>query len=307
MNKQWWNLSPRGGFAWDVHGDGRLAVRSSYAMALRLHVGRIPQHRRERAAVRQPFAADDRRAVRRSVSAATTRIRSSPMRTRRTCRSARSARWIPASTRRVSSRGTDARAAARHATGASSVSLSRQPLRSAVGADGAQPRRVHGARAVHDQRRQLSASARPTTNLNQRRTLYQVRTRRKRRSSARSIRPPTSAIQNYRGVKFAAQRRAANGLSLNGNYTLSECKGDADDAAASTRRAPATSSRGSVVRRGDCDQDRRHICHGDARLRDARGWQRRRARARLALACVGHPQRALGQPSEHQHRASTSR
>ena len=26
MNKQWWNLSPRGGFAWDVHGDGRLAV-----------------------------------------------------------------------------------------------------------------------------------------------------------------------------------------------------------------------------------------------------------------------------------------
>ena len=30
---QWWNLSPRFGVAWDVHGDGRLAVRSSYAMA----------------------------------------------------------------------------------------------------------------------------------------------------------------------------------------------------------------------------------------------------------------------------------
>jgi hypothetical protein len=28
-NIQWWNLSPRGGVAWDVHGDGRLAVRSS--------------------------------------------------------------------------------------------------------------------------------------------------------------------------------------------------------------------------------------------------------------------------------------
>jgi hypothetical protein len=33
MNIQWWNLSPRAGIAWDVHGDGRLAVRSSYSMA----------------------------------------------------------------------------------------------------------------------------------------------------------------------------------------------------------------------------------------------------------------------------------
>jgi len=32
LSKQWWNLSPRGGVAWDVHGDGRLALRSSYSM-----------------------------------------------------------------------------------------------------------------------------------------------------------------------------------------------------------------------------------------------------------------------------------
>ena len=32
LNKQWWNLSPRLGVAWDVNGDGRLAVRSSYAL-----------------------------------------------------------------------------------------------------------------------------------------------------------------------------------------------------------------------------------------------------------------------------------
>ena len=32
LEKKWWNFSPRAGVAWDVHGDGRLAVRSSYAL-----------------------------------------------------------------------------------------------------------------------------------------------------------------------------------------------------------------------------------------------------------------------------------
>jgi hypothetical protein len=32
LNKQWDNIAPRLGVAWDVHGDGRLAVRSSYSV-----------------------------------------------------------------------------------------------------------------------------------------------------------------------------------------------------------------------------------------------------------------------------------
>jgi hypothetical protein len=32
LNKQWGNIAPRVGLAWDVHGDGRLALRSSYSM-----------------------------------------------------------------------------------------------------------------------------------------------------------------------------------------------------------------------------------------------------------------------------------
>jgi hypothetical protein len=32
LNKKWWNFSPRAGIGWDVHGDGRLAIRSSYAL-----------------------------------------------------------------------------------------------------------------------------------------------------------------------------------------------------------------------------------------------------------------------------------
>ena len=33
MHDQWWNLSPRAGVAWDVSGDGRTALRASYALA----------------------------------------------------------------------------------------------------------------------------------------------------------------------------------------------------------------------------------------------------------------------------------
>jgi len=33
FNRQWLNFSPRAGVAWDVFGTGRLAVRSSYALA----------------------------------------------------------------------------------------------------------------------------------------------------------------------------------------------------------------------------------------------------------------------------------
>jgi hypothetical protein len=32
LNKKWWNFSPRGGLAWDLGGNGRTALRSSYSL-----------------------------------------------------------------------------------------------------------------------------------------------------------------------------------------------------------------------------------------------------------------------------------
>jgi len=41
IKTQWWNVSPRAGIAWDVAGDGRTAIRSSYAMNYDLPTGQF--------------------------------------------------------------------------------------------------------------------------------------------------------------------------------------------------------------------------------------------------------------------------
>ena len=79
LNTQWWNLSPRAGVAWDVHGDGRLAVRSSYSMGYDFMPGEYhninagaPPFGNRSIITDPPVGSDD------PVSAATIRTRSSP-------------------------------------------------------------------------------------------------------------------------------------------------------------------------------------------------------------------------------------
>jgi len=67
--------------------------------------------------------------------------------------------------------------------------------------------------------------------------------------------------QNYRGMKLSFQRRAGTGVSLSGNYTLSRCYGDP---AFQTGGFPQiangyTDPQHPQFDRGPCDQDRRHI------------------------------------------------
>ena len=52
METRWWNMSPRLGLAWDVSGDGRTAIRSSYAMNYDFPSGQFMY----KAAVGTPFS-----------------------------------------------------------------------------------------------------------------------------------------------------------------------------------------------------------------------------------------------------------
>ena len=64
--------------------------------------------------------------------------------------------------------------------------------------------------------------------------------------------------QTYRGLRLSVQRRSASGLSLSGNYTLSRCFG-LEMGTAAQFGATYTDPRNPDNDRGYCDQDRTHI------------------------------------------------
>ena len=65
--------------------------------------------------------------------------------------------------------------------------------------------------------------------------------------------------QNYRGLKLSFRRRAASGVSLNGNYTLSRCFGDATGGGFPQLASGYTDPSNPAFDRGYCEQDRRHL------------------------------------------------
>jgi hypothetical protein len=67
--------------------------------------------------------------------------------------------------------------------------------------------------------------------------------------------------QDYRGLKLSFQRRAATGLSLSGNYTVSRCYGDPSFQTGGFPQIANgyTNPDDPAFDRGLCDQDRTHI------------------------------------------------
>ncbi len=65
--------------------------------------------------------------------------------------------------------------------------------------------------------------------------------------------------QSYRGLRLSFRRRAATGVSLNGNYTISRCFGDNTTGGFPQLAQGPTNPANPDADRGHCDQDRTHI------------------------------------------------
>jgi hypothetical protein len=67
--------------------------------------------------------------------------------------------------------------------------------------------------------------------------------------------------QTYQGLRLTVTRRAASGLSISGNYTLSNCVGTATPGSFAQIASGYTNPADPDMDRGHCDQDRSHLAN----------------------------------------------
>jgi hypothetical protein len=259
LNKQWWNLSPRLGVAWDVHGDGRTAVRSSYAMAYDFMAGEYHNINSaappfgNRSLVTDPPGGFDNPYAHLGGDP-------HPIITNRDTQflpfgafgsmdpginSPRVQSWNVTVEQQF---GTDWGVSAAY-LGSHSDRLWAQVAVNPGIYMGLGPCTLNGVSYPV-----CSTNA----NLNQRRVLFQQNPREAALIGALDINTDIG-FQNYRGLKLAFQRRAAGGLSLNGNYTLSRCKGTPTAQGFNQTSAGYLKPDDPEFDAGYCDQDRRHL------------------------------------------------
>jgi hypothetical protein len=95
-------------------------------------------------------------------------------------------------------------------------------------------------------------------NLNQRRALNRINAREAGLIGALDENT-ADGYQNYKGIKLSATRRGATGLSVNGNYTLSQCKGTPTALTFNQQSAGYIKPDDPSYDAGYCDQDRTHL------------------------------------------------
>jgi Carboxypeptidase regulatory-like domain len=255
MNRQWSNLSPRGGIAWDVHGDGRLAVRSSYAMAYDFMAGEYhnidanapPFGNRSLLTdvpMDDPYRGNDPHPI--VTNANTDYVSFGTFGTMDPdINSPRIQSWNVTVEQQLGS----VWGVAVSYLGSHSDRLWAQVARNPGVYMGLGPCTINGVSYPV-----CSTNA----NLNQRRALYQINSR---DAAFIGALDENTAIgyQNYRGLKIEAQRRAPNGLSFNGNYTLSRCMGTPTATTFNQQSAGYLKPNDPSFDAGYCDQDRQHL------------------------------------------------
>ena len=263
INKQWKNLSPRVGVAWDVSGDGRTAVRSSYAMnydlpsAVFLYIAASSSpfgNRVELSAV--PFEDPYR-----NVPGGDTHPLSPvpPFDAQYpafgaygamdpTINSSRVQSWNLTVERQI---GETWQASASY-LGSYADRLWGQVHLNPGTFMGLGPCTIAGV---------AYPSCTVTGNVDRRRPLY-LENPTLGQALGPVVRFSDVGEQAYRGLKLSFRRRAATGLSLAGNYTLSHCEADTEVTGSFGQFANGYQDPGNPsFDRGNCSQNRRQIAN----------------------------------------------
>ena len=301
LDVQWWNLSPRFGVAWDVRGDGRLAVRSSYAMAYDFMSGEYhninanaPPFGNRSLITDPPGRFDDPYSGRDPHPIVTGPTTGYPAfgtfgSMDPGINSPRIQSWNVTVEQQLGSQwGVSASYLGSH-----SDRLWAQVALNPGVFMGLGPCVINGVSYPV-----CSTNA----NLNQRRLLYQQNPREAGLIGALDLNTDVG-YQNYRGLKLSAQRRSTGGVSLNGSYTLSQCKGTPTATGFNQQSAGYLKPEDPSFDAGYCDQDRTHIASLTTGYETPELANRGAERDRLALAALGYRLRAFRQPPEHHDRA----
>jgi hypothetical protein len=263
LNKQWWNLSPRVGVAWDVNGNGRMAIRSAYGIAYDFPTAEYQLINANsppfgnRSLVEDPpggfdnpyahlggdphpiLTSPDTQFVPFGAYGATAPDINSP----------RIQQWNVTFERQI---GAVWQVQASY-LGSYTDRLWNQVAINPGVFRGLGPCTLNGV---------SYATCSTNANLNQRRVF-----------SLSGENPAAAALignmdmhtdigtQSYRGLKLSFQRRAASGVSLNANYTVSRCFGDATTPGGGFPQIANgyTNPDDPAFDRGHCLQDRTHI------------------------------------------------
>ena len=259
LDKQWWNLSPRGGIAWDVRGDGRLSLRSSYSMGYdfmsgeyhNINAGAPPFGNRSilndpPGLMDDPYrtAGGDPHPVVTGPNTAYVQFGSfgtmDP-----DINSNRIQSWNVTLEQQL---GTDWGVSAAY-LGSHSDRLWAQVALNPGVYMGLGPCTIQGV---------AYPVCSTNANLNQRRVLYQQNP-----AEARFIGPldlnTDAGWQDYHGLRLSAQRRTVSGVSLNANYTLSTCRGTPQNPRFNQTSGGYLKPDDPSFDEGYCDQDRRHL------------------------------------------------
>jgi outer membrane receptor protein involved in Fe transport len=259
LNKQWTNFSPRLGVAWDLTGDGRMALRGSYALAYDFMAGdyhninsSAPPFGNRSLITDPPGRMDDPYAA---VGGdphpiVTDRNVSYPAfgsfgTMDPDINSPRVQTWNVTLERQIG----DNWGVAASYLGTYSDRLWAQTAINPGVFMGLGPCEIAGVRYTV-----CSTNA----NLNQRRVLFQENPVDGRLIGTMDLNDDIG-WQEYRGLKLSVQRRSASGLSLNGNYTWSRCMGTKTPNTFAQIASGYTNPDDPEFDKGYCDHDRTHL------------------------------------------------